>query len=569
MSVVSRKAAKRSELTALSQDSTNRTIALGQYRHEVEPDLIESLYRRAQELKADGDYPAALSLLQGLPPATDSPLMLQGMMLRAELLCLKGDYTQACLAYERLQAHAEQDASLSTWERQRLQGLVQLNLAWIQEQHGKSDAALLAYDLAIVRFEPLRSEQEADILPALMMAYRQRARVLRRLGRIDAALQDLQESAHCQERLLTPQADSTLEDVSSWFALGQMQQELEHWQQALESFDFALRLSARIGDPATHALWGGMIRTQQARSLEQLGLLEAAAERYAEVLQDFSLTLSPLQRVLLQVLKASALMRLKRPIPIEDFTAIRAELQVLELAGSDRFELAIPLLALADLSHDQDPDWALDFYGAAIRCLEQSDRLPEDESQRLLVDAYRGRGILLERKGQLPKSLASFKQAQRHAEQVLEPLMRSELELQLGLVLQSAGKSDQALTAFTKARELAPQDPDPDSVWFRAAYFHAFILAGMPDQASAALQALLALDTVSPRQVDYDLACLHARLQQPEQALDRLLLHLQSSAPLSREDILADPDLAALEAESRWQELWEGARGEGREKNRD
>ncbi|MEZ0372168.1 MAG: tetratricopeptide repeat protein [Candidatus Sericytochromatia bacterium] len=561
MSVVSRKAAKRSELTALSQDSTNRTIALGQYRHEVEPDLLESLYRRAQELKTAGDYPAALSLLHKLPPATDSPLMLQGMMLRAELLCLNGDYAQACQAYERLQTHAEQEASLSAWERQRLQGLVQLNLAWIQEQHGKSDAALLAYDLAIAHFLLLCSEQEAEILPSLMMAYRQRARVLRRLGRISAALDDLKESARCQERLLTPQADSTLEDVSSWFALGQMQQELEHWQQALESFDFAFRLSTRLSDATAHTLWGGMILTQQARSLEQLGLLEAAAERYAEVLQNFSPALSPLQRVLLQVLKAAVLMRLGRHFPFEDFTAIQTELQALERAGNDRFELAIPLLALANLCHEQNPDWALDFYGAAIRCLEQSERLPEDESQRLLVDAYRGRGILLEHKGQLPKSLASFKQAQRHAEQVLEPLMKSELELQLGLALQSAGKTDQALTAFTKARELAPQDPDPDSVWFRAAYFHAFILAGEPDQASAALQALLALDTVSPHQVDYDLACLYARLQQPEQALDRLRLHLQSPAPLSHEDILADPDLAALQPDSRWQELWEGAMG--------
>src|SRR5262245_35806427 len=123
MSVVSRKGSRtsgsrrtvsvRSEWTGLSQDATNRAIALGQYRHEVQPDLTESLVRRVEDLKASGNYPEALKLLQDLPPQAESRQLLQGLILKAELQSLQQDYDQACRTYATLEQHALLDTSLS------------------------------------------------------------------------------------------------------------------------------------------------------------------------------------------------------------------------------------------------------------------------------------------------------------------------------------------------------------------------------------------------------------------------------------------------------------------------
>lgn len=553
---------RRADLAGLSQDMTNRSIAMGQYRPEARPDLLEGMFRRAQALKEAGSYDEALELLREVPPGADSPLLLEVLMLRAELLSLQGEYQKACEVYASLRVFSANNLNLSIEDRLRLEGLIQLNTAWLLEQQDQIAAAITGYDNAIGALEPLQALMPEQILPALMMAYRQRSRAHRAAGSIAQAAMDLEQSGRLQEQLLLSSSegeDTALEQVSSWFALGQMQQEVEHWQEAYDSFVMALNLSDDLPAGSERNRWQGMIQTQEARCLEGLGELAHATSLYRAALTLISRQESPLQWVQLQLLQTGLSLRQGRRDALARIGDIETELRALESAGTERHVLAVPLMALANLCFEADSERALEFYGAAIRSLEQSQRLQSEESQRALVDAYRSRAGLLESKGQLPKALASYKQAQRHAEGVLSNKEKAELELRVGLAHQAAGKAEQALQDFARARELAEMNAECDSAWFRAGYFHAFVLATELGRPEDALAELLVLDALAPGHVDYDLACLHARLKQPDQAFERLARHLAGPDPLSLEDILADPDLGVLQADTRWAGMVQGA----------
>lgn len=546
---------RRADLAGLSQDMTNRSIAMGQYRPEAQPDLLEGMFSRAQELKQAGRYDEALKLLREVPPGADSPRLLEVLMLQAELLSLQGEYQKACEVYANLRVFSANNLDLSLEERLRLEGLIQLNTAWLLEQQNQLDAAMIGYDKAIGALEPLQALMPEQILPALMMAYRQRSRVHRAAGAIAQAAMDLERSGRLQEQFLLSckeAEDTVLEQVSSWFALGQMQQEVEHWQEAYDSFVMALNLSDDLPPGSERNRWQGMIQTQAARCFEGLGELAHATSLYRAALTLISRQEAPLQWVQLQLLQMGLSLRQGRSDALARISDIEAELQSLEAAGTERHVLAVPLMALANLCFEADSERALEFYGAAIRSLEQSQRLQSEDSQRALVDAYRSRAGLLESKGQLPRALASYKQAQRHAEGVLSQHEKAELELRVGLAHQAAGKAEQALHDFARARELSEVDAAFDSVWFRAGYFHAFVLATELNRPEDALAELIVLDALAPGHLDYDLACLHARLKQPDQAFERLARHLAGPDPLSREDILADPDLAVLQGDTRW-----------------
>ncbi|PKL80267.1 MAG: hypothetical protein CVV27_00625 [Candidatus Melainabacteria bacterium HGW-Melainabacteria-1] len=533
--------------TALSLDATNLTIAFGQPQTQALPNLGESLYRRARALHQDGQLDQALALLQQLPQAS-----FEATMLEAELLSLKGSFSQARSAYEALQVQIETSLSLSAAERTRMRGLVRLNTAWLLEQSGELEAALQRYSQSIESLESLLPDQ--DILPALMMAYRQRARAFRQLGRIPEALEDLQRSASRQEQLLKPLIDTSAL-FSEWFALAQQQFELQQWHNALQSYEQALKLRphAPTQDPVP---WTAQILTQQARCLEQVGQSELAVQLYTQALVQLSMERFPRQWVLVQLL--STALRLRRgdtPDSIT-FAQIQTVLIALEQSGTPRQELAVPLLALAELSQLGDADGALELYGAAIRSLEQAGTVSQRDSQRLLVEAYRGRAGLLESLGQLPKALASFSQAQRHAGMALDPAERAELELQHGLLLQAAHKPELALAAFARAQTLTQAETSPESVWFRATYFQAFLCATGLQRPADALELLLQLDQLCPGHVDYDLACIYARLGQEQAAFTRLQQHLAGPAPLSQNEVLIDEDLAPLQQHPTWQQLW-------------
>lgn len=549
---------KRKDVTKdpflLSQDSTNRAIALRQYQPAGQPNLVDSLLRQAEELKVAGQYEQALEQLQHLPETETAGQSLQAMMQAAEILSMQGHYTEALQSYQNLADFVANIRDLSLSERSRMLGLVLLNQAWVLSQLGRNQSALENYDQAIIKLESVQEDFQEEILPSLMMAFRQRGITQRLLGYLDAALQDLERSTYYQERLLKPIAESVLELVSSWFSLARQQQEIDHWEQALESLDQALKLSADLDKPEERKLWAGMIQTQRARCFEQNGALNAALHVYESALRQIDAQVAPRQWVLLRVLRAGLAFQLKQADALTGFEAVRQSFEVLEEQGQTE-ELAIPLLALAGLATEQEPQWALEFYNGAIRCLERANKERQLEYQPFLIDAYRGRGNLLADLAQPAKALASLKQARRLAEHTLNQRALSELDLQLGLVLQACGRPEQALESYSQAAQSAQAVLSADSVGFRAIYFQAYILANELNRAQEALSLLEDLDRRCPEQVDYDLACLYARLGQPEQALEHLQKHLASPQSLSLDEILADPDLAVLQTLPSWQAL--------------
>lgn len=559
MSVLSRKS-RRAESVPLSQDSVNRAIALGQYRQEAQPDFGESLLSQARSLKERGLFDEALSLLQPLLTGSIVTRLFQALMLQAEIHSERGNYAQAQASYGLLLEAVTSDNNLTALESVRMRGLVQLNAGWLYEQSGEFEACLGRYTQAIICFEDLCAEIPDQVLSSLMMAYRLRARIYRLQGLIPQALRDLEASTAAQSRILEPLATNT-DILREWFSLGQLQQELGQWSQALASQDLALRQCAQLPKGPERERWIGMIQTQRALCCEHLSQPEAAIELYDQALAVFDAEREPLQWVLLRLLKIALQLRIE-PDHLnaeQTFRELQESIAKLELAGTDRAELALPLLALASLCHAGDPDWGLDFYSTAIRCLEQTHKRENIELVRRLVEAYRGRSALLDLLGQPQKALASLKQGLRQAEMIADQELQADMQLQIGLVSQSLGKFDLAAKSFEQARlldgavEWAVRTPD-DS-WFRASYFLAFLLTSELNQLERALDLLLELDAACPHQVDYDLACLYARLQRPDQAFARLQAHLASPEPLSPEDITADSDLQSLQTDPRWQAL--------------
>lgn len=544
---------RRGEQTGLSRDATNLSIAMGQYHHAAEPLLISALLNQANQRKAAGDYAGALRCLDGLSSGQPSPMQLQALMLRAELLSLMGEFRQARRVYQDLREMAAVHAGLTPTERQRLIGLIHLNLAWLEEQQGQPEAAVTAYTAAIDALTPLAEIDPALTLPSLMTAYRQRSHVQRGLGQIEAALADLDASARFQTSYLQP-VHTQLEQVGSWFSLGLMQQELANWQEAFDTFALALRLAEGL-EPAEHGRWNGMILTQQARCQAELGRVREAATLYGRAGTFLQADTAPRQWVQLQLLAAGLALRNGQTGSLIALSRVDQVLERLEAEGVERQELAVPLVALAELCCDTEPVKAQGYFTAAIRSLEQSARSLNENGQRLLVEAYRGRGGLLEAEGQLTKALASFKQALRQTDGLADSLLQAELALRIGLIQQALGKSAQALEAFARARQAAPPADTAESPGFRAGYFEAFVLAGEPEGSERALALLLALDQRVPGELDYDLACLLTRLGRYDEAFVRLASHLGGPHPLPLEDIRADADLLALQADPRWEPL--------------
>ncbi len=560
MSVLSRKS-RRADAVPLSQDSINRSIALGQYQPNANPDLAESLFSQIRALKDQGHLDEAQLLLQPLLNGRVTTRLFQALMLQAEIYGEQKNYSQAQACYELLLENVDADDQLSAQEALRLKGLVQLNAGWLCEQSGALAEGLLRYNQAIICFEALAEQIPALVLTSLMMAYRQRARVYRLLGQVTEALQDLERSAQAQTQVMTPLAVNT-DILKEWFSLGLLQQDLGHWTQALASHELALRQCSLLPNGPERERWTVMIQTQRAFCCEQLEQPELALELYQQALNTLDVEQEPLQFVLLRLLKIALQLRLEPEWPdaVIAFAELKQTLDQLELAGADRAELAVPLLALAGLCHERETDWALDFYSMAIRCLEQTRRQADRVLQGRLIDAYRGRAELLETLGHPLKALGSLKQAVRLAEQMMDAELQAELQVQIGLLYQNLNKPEAAINAFEQARLLDQPVSwairNPEDSWFKASYFLAFLLATEQHYPERALNVLLEIQQVCPGYIEYDLACLYAKLEQSDQAFEYLQKHLQSPSALSFEDISADSDLAALQTDSRWQQLF-------------
>ena len=359
---------------------------------------------------------------------------------------------------------------------------------------------------------------------------------------------------------MAPVETSMLEMVSDWFSLALVQQQLANWSEAMESLDKALKASGDIKDLQEQKLWAGMIQTQRARCLEELGSLDSAVYIYDSALRHISLEAAPRQWALVTLLRSALLLRLQRPDALNSIQALQEILEKLEQNLQTK-ELVVPLIALASLCSEQDTDLALDLYSRAIRYLEQSDRSQLANYSHLLLEAYVGRGTVLNSQGQHSKALHSFKQACRLADAILAGDALAELYLQFALCLQSNHKFDQALETFQQAEKVCLENPEspvlPQSVPFRAIYFQAFVYATDLNQPQKALEILFRLDRQCPGQVDYDLACLLSRVEQPQFAIKYLIQHLQSPHAFDLDDILTDPDLAGLQSQAEWQDVLE------------
>lgn len=565
------KRAKTKQHILLSQDSTNRSIALNTVFQEPQFNLIQSQIQQVQTLKEQGDFEQALEQLEQIQTHYKSIDRLHKMMQEAEILSIQGNYPQALVAYEQLRLLLKVTRDLNPQEHSRLLALILLNQAWVLQQLDQFQAALNAYNQSIEKLESLLKSDLTDVIPSLMIAHRQRSMSHRSLQNTAASQADLERASVYQDILMAPVETSMLEMVSDWFSLAMVQQQLANWSDALESLDKALKASSDIKDFQEQKLWAGMIQTQRARCMEELGSLDSAVYIYDSALRHISSETAPRQWALVNLLRSALLLRLQRPDALEAIQPLQDSLESLE-QSSETQDLAVPLIALASLCSEQNTELALDLYSRAIRYLEQSDRSQIANYTYLLLEAYSGRGNVLNLQGQYQKALHSFKQACRLADTILSGDALAEVYLQFALCLQSNQKFEQALETFEQAERVCHPDPEspvlPDSVAFRAIYFQAFVYAADLNQAQKALEVLFRLDRQCPGQVDYDLACLLSRVGQTQFAINYLMQHLQSPQASHLEDILSDPDLADLQSHPQWPDVLEQVKevtGRGRD----
>lgn len=536
---------KRLRTFLLSQDSTNRSIAL-----------------------TPGQEPPAVSVPEPSDPLAEQEAhfrqRLQETIRKGEQFTAQGAHAKALSAYAEILNLLREDAILALPERVQLRGLVHMNTAWIyHQQSGDLEAALEQYTEAIDCLEPIRGLAHDGILSSLMISYRQRSQVQRRLGNMEAALADLEASARRQQELVAPE-NAPLEILEDWLGLAAYQIELERWHPALDSLVQAEKLLPHLS--LEQALRHRQtLLAQRAQILERLDEPLAALHSYDQLLETFDQKNQALLWARYALLRSVAAFGLPEHEHDAELQAIAQTLQQVEEQDLERHELVVPLLGLAELCQQaQRENWALNFYAAAIRCLERSQTERDEQDQLYLMQAYAGRAQLLQERGELTKALSAFRQARRLARNLVHNLSGSEalasLNLQMALAYQAAQKSAEALKLLTETIAFLSPLAGPltaEHPLVRAHYLRAFLLCLEQDDAESAQIDFEAVEALCPGLAAYDIACLQVRNGEPESAFVSLRQHLASPYALSQDEIEADVDLQALHGDARWQALWD------------
>lgn len=548
------------------QDPRNLDIALRHSLTIAPPDWLSARVSQARLLHEKGNASAALALLEQHVPwkaQTHAHPGLSVITLYAEIYTALERYTEALDAYRYLLEHSEYFYEIQPMDRLRMQGLTYMNMAWIEQQQGKSLQALDYYSESIEYLGTLRSLKTPSLLSALMVAYQQRGQVHRHLGKVNEALQDLHLSMKYQQQLLERDIKENL--VKDWLDLGQTQ-----WEQGdLDAAEQSLRSASAdwqyLQLNEAEALLKPLQNFEARLALARGEFAEAGKlyEKIAEKSKDLSTRLYAL------LMAAEAYFHKDSAQGIALCQALVPQVLAAEQEGATQVStghLTLPLLAAAELceNHAQE-DLAFTYYQFALRSASQ-------QQNDYWLQAAAGRARMLEHQGDMPRLTQAYRDILRHLQrQAAQDLAAlTEFSLKLALCYQHTEKMPQAASAFDTALNhadalLASQDQslelDADHGWVRALYFRAFFYVLVQSNPQAAVADLKRIEARLPGYAAYDLACLAAQAAvsslERDAAFDYLKTHLASPYALPLEELLRDEDLKGLQTDPRWKRLSE------------
>lgn len=531
--------ARKLKRPALSQDLTNIQIAWGKVQEPAEVLPRFSLAQTPGPVASESDTSR-----------------LQNLALKAERLSQKQDFKAALQVYAEIERFAAQSLGPDSAVYQQMKGLACFNQGWIFQQQQHWQAALQAYAQAIQELLGLNPELHPDVQTTLMMLYRQRSQVYRQLEMPIEALSDLEQSAQYQQHCEAPLEHE--ENFKDWLQLAQVQLQLEQAPKALESLQQAENLLEVL--PALPDSLYSVLYSLQAQGWQQVGQNQTALEAYAKLLKRVDAAEAPITWACHALLKTCLLFENAVEEAPQEAASLLSKLQELEVSLPERQELALPLLALAELCEQhQELELALAYLGLCTRALERAQAARTGLQENQLIQAYLGRARVLQAQQSWPKAIQAFLQARKRMQAYGSPdLEQALLAVQLGLCYQEAGKYPEAAGAFAEAVALqqGKNVNDPEDPYVRGLYFSAFLKVLHLEDPAGAYADLLAVEEQVPGLAAYDLACLSVRLSQTDQALNWLEKHLQSAYALPPGQITSDPDLEALHHEPRWKQCF-------------
>lgn len=548
---------KNSPPRVVAQDPRNLDIALRQSLSIAPPDWQSARVTQARLLHEQGDSSAALVLLEQQVPwkaPTGAHPGLSVVTLYAEVYTALLRYPEALAAYRYLLDHNNDFYEIQPLDRLRMQGLIYMNMAWIEQQQEQHLQALAHYSESIECLGALRTLKTPSLLSALMVAYQQRGQVHRRLGKVDEALQDLHFSMKYQQQLLERDIKEHL--VKDWLDLGQTQLEQGDLAAAQQSFQSARSdwkyLQLNEAEVLLRPLQNFEARLAAARGqfTEAGQLYEKVAEK-SKLLQD---------RIYALLMAAEAYFHEDSAQGVALCQSLVPQVLAAEQATSSDVstgQLTLPLLAAAELCENHEHwELALAYYQFALRSASQ-------QQNEYWLQAAAGRTRVLDHQADLPRLIQAYRDILRHLRdrhlQDNQTESLAEFSLKLALCYQQTEKIAQAAVTFDAAlhhaEALVAAEIDPEHVWVRALYFRAFFYVLAQQNPEAAAADFERIEARLPGYAAYDLACLAAQSQAIDTAFAYLEAHLASPYALPLEVISSDEDLKRLQTDPRWREL--------------
>jgi hypothetical protein len=550
----------KARLRVVAQDPRNLDIALRQGLSIAPPDWQSARVTQARGLHAEGNSAAALRLLEKQVPWRSQGAAHPGLSvvtLYAEVYTALHRYPEALAAYRYLLEHSEDFYEIQPIDRLRMQGLTYMNMAWIEQQQTHDAQALAYYSESIECLGTLRTLKTPTLLNALMVAYQQRGQVHRRMGKVNEALQDLHFSMKYQQQLLERDIKENL--VKDWLDLGQTQLEQGDLEAAQQSLQSARRDWQYLQLKEAEALLRPLQNFEAQLAMARGQFTEAGQlyEKMAEKSQPLHLRLYAL------LMAAEAYFHEDSARGVALCEALVPQVLAAEqgsLPDVPTSALTLPLLAAAELCENhQQWELALTYYQFALRSASQ-------QHNEYWLQAAAGRARMLEQQEDLPRLVQAYRDILRHLP--TEALAsRAEFALKLALAYQSSQKLTQAASSFEVALAYA-QDLyhaeqqlqktevlHADHVWVRTLYFRAFFFVLAQHNPAAAVADLERIEAHLPGYAAYDLACLAAQSGAIDTAFALLKSHCASVYALPIETLASDEDLAALQADPRWQTL--------------